>query len=153
MAVSDIVNLFDETLKVKRLSDRAILPSYAHPGDAGLDLYASVDLVVEPGQSALVGTGIAIELPLFTEAQIRPRSGLALKHGITVLNSPGTVDQGYRAEVGVILINHGKFPFVVSVGDRIAQMVVKPVLQVRVVEVTELDSTERGEGGFGSTGI
>lgn len=153
MAVQDIINLFDETVKVKRLSDRAIVPSYAHQGDAGLDLYSVVDLVIEPGESALVGTGIAIELPLFTEAQIRPRSGLALKHQITVLNSPGTVDQSFRGEVGVILINHGKFPFVVSVGDRVAQMVIKPVLQVKVVEVSELDSTARGEGGFGSTGV
>jgi dUTP pyrophosphatase len=139
-------------LKVKKLHAAAMLPSYARDGDAGLDLCAVKGLVIEPGKSALVPTGIAIELPPGTEAQVRPRSGLALKHGISVLNTPGTVDEGYRGEVGVILINHGARAFTVEPGMKIAQMVVSPRIQVAVVEVPELSDTARGSGGFGSTG-
>ena len=139
-------------LKVKKLNPAAILPSYAREGDAGLDLFAAKALVIDPGKSALVPTGIAIELPSGTEAQVRPRSGLALKHGISVLNTPGTVDEGYRGEVGVILINHGANAFAVEPGMKIAQMVVSPRIQVAVVEVAELSDTARGSGGFGSTG-
>src|SRR5215471_10098169 len=139
-------------LKVKRLDARAIVPSYAHPGDAGLDLFSLDRSVLAPSGSALVRTGLAIELPPGTEAQVRPRSGLALKHQVTVLNSPGTVDEGYRGEVGVILINHGHATFTVEAGMKIAQMVVSPRVQVRVVEVPELSDTHRGTGGFGSTG-
>jgi dUTP pyrophosphatase len=138
---------------VKRLSPTATLPSYSHPGDAGLDLYASVAVTIEPGETRLVGTGISIELPPNTEAQIRPRSGLALKQGITVLNTPGTIDQGYRGEVGVILINHGRSRFDVQPGMKIAQMVVAPFVRVTVEEAGELTSTARGHGGFGSTGV
>jgi dUTP pyrophosphatase len=140
-------------LKVKRLNENARLPHYAHDGDAGLDLFAAAEKIIEPGDSALIPTGISIQLPPYTEAQVRPRSGLALKHQITVLNTPGTIDEGYRGEVGVILINHGKNAFHVSVGMKIAQMVIKPVLKVAVEEVEELDVTARGAGGFGSTGI
>ncbi len=139
-------------LKVKKLNPSAILPSYAREGDAGLDLFAVRSLTIEPGRSALVPTGIAIELPPGTEAQVRPRSGLALKHGLSVLNTPGTIDEGYRGEVGVILINHGTNAFTVEPGMKIAQMVVSPRIQVSVVEVPELSDTERGAGGFGSTG-
>ena len=139
-------------LKVKKLNPAATLPSYAREGDAGLDLFAVKAMVIEPGKSALVPTGIAIELPSGTEAQVRPRSGLALKHAITVLNTPGTVDEGYRGEVGVILINHGATAFAVEAGMKIAQMVVSPRIQVAVVEVPELSDTQRGAGGFGSTG-
>ena len=139
-------------LKVKKLNSDAILPSYAREGDAGLDLFSAKRLVIEAGKSALVPTGIAIELPAGTEAQVRPRSGLALKHALTVLNTPGTVDEGYRGEVGVILINHGVAPFTVEQGMKIAQMVVSPRIQVAVVEVAELSDTQRGAGGFGSTG-
>ena len=139
-------------LFVKRLSDTATLPSYAHPGDAGLDLYAAVSVSLEPGESKLVGTGISIELPPNTEAQVRPRSGLALKHGLTVLNTPGTIDHGYRGEVGVILINHGRNRFDVQAGMKIAQMVIAPFLTVSVEEARELSTTARGQGGFGSTG-
>ncbi len=139
-------------LKVKRLSTQAIVPRYAHKGDAGLDLCAAEAVSLAPGQSLLVRTGIAIELPLGTEAQIRPRSGLALKHGITVLNSPGTIDQGYRGEIGVILINHGRAVFQAEIGSRIAQMVIKPVAIVEVEEISRLSETPRGLGGFGSTG-
>ena len=139
-------------LKVKKLNPAATLPSYAREGDAGLDLFAVQRVVIESGTSALVPTGIAIELPSGTEAQVRPRSGLALKHALTVLNTPGTVDEGYRGEVGVILINHGTNAFTVEPGMKVAQMVVSPRIQVAVVEVAELSDTERGGGGFGSTG-
>jgi dUTP pyrophosphatase len=141
------------TLKVKRLSPGAILPAYAHPGDAGLDLCAAVASSLEPGESKLVGTGISIELPPNTEAQVRPRSGLAIKHGITVLNAPGTIDRGYRGEVGVILINHGRNRFDIAAGMKIAQMVIAPCLTVIVEESRELSGTVRGQDGFGSTGV
>lgn len=140
-------------LLIKRLSPSATLPSYAHPGDAGLDLYSAVAVSIDPGEIKLVGTGISIELPANTEAQVRPRSGLALKHGITVLNTPGTVDHGYRGEVGVILINHGRARFDVKAGMKIAQMVIAPCLAVTVEECGDLSGTARGQGGFGSTGV
>jgi len=139
-------------LRVKKLIDHAVIPHYAHPGDAGLDLFACAEYILSPGDSVLVKTGLAIELPAGTEAQVRPRSGLALKHKITVLNTPGTIDEGYRGEVGVILINHGDEPFRVEPGMKIAQMIVKPVITVTVTEVDELSDSRRGEGGFGSTG-
>jgi dUTP pyrophosphatase len=140
-------------IKVRKLTPDATIPCYAHPGDAGLDLFANEDVVLEPGQSGLVPTGISIELPANTEAQVRPRSGLALKHQVTVLNSPGTIDEGYRGQVSVIMINHGKHPFHVEKGMKIAQMIIGPVLQADMVEVDELSDTQRGEGGFGSTGM
>lgn len=139
-------------LEVKKLDPRAILPSRANPNDAGLDLYCIEDVIISPGASGLVKTGISIALPPGTEGQIRPRSGLALKHQVTVLNTPGTIDEGYRGEVGVILINHGQVSVMLEAGSRIAQLVVKPVLCVEPLEVTELSTTERGEGGFGSSG-
>ena len=139
-------------LKVKKLTAAAIIPSYSHPGDAGLDLFAAEPSQVQPGEVKLIKTGIAIELPHNTEAQVRPRSGLALKNKITVLNTPGTIDEGYRGEVGVIIINHGESPFVVTEGMKIAQLVVKPVLRVEIIEVEQLSETARGAGGFGSTG-
>lgn len=140
-------------LRVQKIHKDAILPKYAHEGDAGLDLYSVEEVVIERNESALIKTGIKIELPKQTEAQVRPRSGLALKHGITVLNTPGTIDEGYRGEIGIILINHGKEKFVVEKGMKIAQMVVKPVWKVEVTEVNELSDTERSAGGFGSSGI
>lgn len=140
-------------LKVKLLNERARLPQYAHEGDAGLDLFSTSDVTIQPGESALVPTGISIQLPPNTEAQIRPRSGLAFKYQITVLNTPGTVDEGYRGEIQVILINHGREPFNVVTGMKIAQMVIKPVISVVVEKIEELGSTDRGTGGFGSTGI
>ena len=139
-------------LKVKKLSPDAILPRYAHPGDAALDLFSNERVEVGADQSRLVKTGISIELPEGTEAQVRPRSGLALKHRITVLNTPGTIDEGYRGEIGVILMNHGSKPFVVEKGMKIAQMLIKPVVRVNVEEVCGLSDTRRGSGGFGSTG-
>jgi dUTP pyrophosphatase len=140
------------TLNVMRLRPDAVLPAYAHPADAGLDLCAVVDLELPPGEARLVPTGISIELPPETEAQVRPRSGLALKHAVTVLNTPGTIDEGYRGEVGVILINHGRQPFQITAGMRIAQLVVQRRWHVEVVETTQLSDTSRGSGGFGSTG-
>jgi dUTP pyrophosphatase len=140
-------------LKVKLLSEKAKIPQSAYEGDTGLDLFSTSEAFIQPGESALISTGISIQLPPETEAQIRPRSGLALKHQVTVLNTPGTIDQGYRGEIGVILINHGKLPFKVEVGMKIAQMVIKPILSVQVNKVEELDETDRGVGGFGSTGI
>lgn len=128
------------------------LPEYATPASAGVDLRASEARVIPPGSRALVPTGLRIALPEGYEAQVRPRSGLALKHGVTLPNSPGTIDADYRGEIGVILMNLGQEPFIVEPGDRIAQMVVAPVARVAWSEAEALDATERGEGGFGSTG-
>lgn len=140
-------------LKIQKVTEDAILPSYANPGDAGLDLFSTDNVILAPGDRALIHTGIKIELPENTEAQIRPRSGLALKHGISLVNSPGTIDQGYRGEIGVIVINHGSEPFEVLKNMKIAQMVIKPVWTVQIEEVDNLTNSERGEGGFGSTGF
>lgn len=140
-------------LKVKLIDKDAKMPEYAHEGDAGLDLFSVDETEILPGETKLVHTGISIELPKNTEAQIRPRSGLALKNSITVLNTPGTIDEGYRGEIGVILINHGKNSFKVEKGMKIAQMIIKPVFLVEVEETSELASSERGKGGFGSTGV
>jgi len=139
-------------LKVERLNDDAVLPHYAHPGDAGLDLFANEEVELAAGSTAMVRTGIRIELPPGTEGQVRPRSGMALKHQITVLNAPGTIDEGYRGEVGVILINLGTEHFHIEKGMKIAQLLVKPVLCVDVEEASSLSETRRGSGGFGSTG-
>ncbi|MFN6566563.1 dUTP diphosphatase [Dendronalium sp. ChiSLP03b] len=140
-------------LRVLKLVDSAIIPKYEYPNDAGLDLVSIDELELPSGESRLIHTGISIELPQGTEAQIRPRSGLALKHQITVLNTPGTVDEGYRGEINVILINHGKSTFQVKKGMKIAQMVITPVVRVDVEEVDSLSLTSRGNSGFGSTGI
>jgi dUTP pyrophosphatase len=132
------------------------LPSYQSAHAAGLDLLAAVPegspLVLAPGERAMVPTGLAIALPQGFEAQVRPRSGLAAKHGITALNSPGTIDADYRGEIQVILINHGTEPFAIRRGERIAQMVIAPVVQVQLNAVDSLPETGRGSGGFGSTG-
>lgn len=141
------------TVLLKRVHADAVLPAYAHPGDAGLDLCACEAATLLPGERRLVRTGLVMELPSGTEAQLRPRSGLALKHGITLLNTPGTIDEGYRGELGVILVNLGQEPFEVVPGMRIAQMVIAPVLRVAVEESETLGETCRGEGGFGSTGV
>ncbi|MCP5410738.1 MAG: dUTP diphosphatase [Alphaproteobacteria bacterium] len=144
-------------LLIKRLAHAQDLafPHYATEGSAGLDLLAAVEaeMVLAPGARAAVPTGIAIELPLGFEAQVRPRSGLALNHGITCLNAPGTVDSDYRGEVKAILINHGTEPFRIARGMKIAQMVIARHEQAELVEVTELSDSARGAGGFGSTGM
>lgn len=139
---------------VRRLRDDAVLPRYMTPHAAGLDLHAVLegDQNIRPGERALVPTGIAIALPDGYEAQVRPRSGLALRHGITLLNSPGTIDPDYRGEVGVILVNLGQEPFTVKNGERIAQLVIAPFVRATLQEVEELGETARGEGGFGHTG-
>ena len=141
------------TLGFKRVHPDAALPAYAHPSDAGMDLRSVEDMEIAPGRRALVHTGLVVNLPPMHEAQVRPRSGLALKNGVTVLNTPGTIDSGYRGEIGVILANFGDSPFRVAKGDKIAQLVIAPVLQPEVVEVQEIDETDRGSGGFGSTGV
>lgn len=144
-------------VKIKKLENflELTLPKYETLGSAGLDLLACIndDLVVKPGEIKLINTGIAIALEQGYEAQVRPRSGLALKNGITVLNSPGTIDSDYRGEICVILINHSKIDFVIKRGMRIAQMVISKYEQAQLELVEDLDQTSRGKGGFGSTGI
>lgn len=131
------------------------LPAYETAGAAGLDLRAAITetLVLAPGERALVPTGLAMQLPEGFEGQVRPRSGLAVRHGVTVLNAPGTVDSDYRGEIKVPLINHGHEPFSIARGDRIAQLVIAPVTHAELTEVAALDPTGRGVGGFGSTGV
>jgi len=146
-------------VKIKRLPHAKGLPvpEYQTPGAAGFDLVAAVapntTVTILPGARALIPTGFVFEIPKKMEAQVRPRSGLAIKHGVTVLNSPGTIDSDYRGEVAVILINLGKEPFVVARGERIAQMIIAPVERAKLREVATISETERGAGGFGSTGV
>ena len=139
-------------IKYIALRDGAHIPQKAHEDDAGFDLYASEDFTLKAHSFGCVPTAISIELPTGYEAQVRPRSGLAARHGVTVLNAPGTIDAGYRGEVKVILINHGEEDFEITAGMRIAQMVISPVLQARFVEASSLTESDRGEGGFGSSG-
>ena len=142
-------------VKIKNLSNNE-LPSYQTEGAAGVDLRANLpdsNITLQPLERTLVPTGLFLEIPEGYEAQVRPRSGMAIKHGITVINSPGTIDCDYRGEVKVILVNFGKEPFVVQNGDRIAQIVIAPVTQANFVKADFLDKTVRGEGGFGSTGV
>lgn len=159
LSLSKLLELFILTelaqmeLRVCKLSATAGIPEYQHETDAGLDLVSVEDVEILPGECKLIKTGIAIALPINTEAQIRPRSGLALKHGITVLNTPGTIDQGYRGEICVILINHGNETFQVNSGMKIAQMVICPIIKVTIQEVNKLEKTSRGSDGFGSTGM
>ena len=142
-------------LRVKRLREDAKVPSYATERAAGLDLSAALDgaMLVRSGARVVVPTGIALALPLGTEGQVRPRSGLALRHGITVLNAPGTIDEDYRGEISVLLVNLGEEDFVIQPGDRIAQLVVAPVIRAECQVVDDLDATPRGSSGFGSTGV
>ena len=142
------------TLAIKRLHPGARLPAYQSDAAAGMDLHACIDqpMVIEPGAIALIDIGIAVALPPGHEGQVRPRSGLASRHGITLPNAPGTIDQDYRGPIKVPLINLGGEPFTIEPGMRIAQMVVAPVTHCEPVEVDELDATARGQGGFGSTG-
>lgn len=142
------------TIKFKRLENGADLelPSYQTAGSAGMDVRAANEMTLQVGETQLVPTGFALEIAPDFEVQLRPRSGLALKHGITMLNSPATIDSDYRGEVGVILTNLGSQPFEIRRGDRIAQMVVARVERAEIVEVAELDASQRGAGGFGHTG-
>ena len=139
-------------VKVKLTNEAAKIPFYANPGDAGMDLSSVESYILAPGEHKLIKTGVSLEMPEGIEAQVRPRSGLAYKFGVTVLNSPGTIDSGFRAELGVILINHGKSNFQVNIGDRIAQLVFNKVEKVELIEA-ELSESVRGKGGFGSTGV
>ena len=154
--VCAMTDLTDVRVTVLPHGEGLDLPAHATPDSAGLDLRAAVPdgepVVLGPGDHALVPTGLQIALPAGTEGQVRPRSGLAFKHGVTVLNSPGTIDSGYRGEVGVLLVNHGRQPFAVERGERIAQLVVARYVPVQLVPADALDETERGAGGFGSTG-
>ncbi len=129
------------------------LPAYESAGAAGMDLRAAAAFVLKPGARALVPTGFSLEIPEGHEAQVRPRSGLAVKHGVTVLNAPGTIDSDYRGEIKVPLINHGETEFHIARGDRIAQMVIAPVVRARLVETDTLADSARGAGGFGSSGL
>jgi dUTP pyrophosphatase len=140
-------------LQIQRVVEDVKLPNYAHPGDAGMDLFAAEEYILKPGERTLVNTGIKIALPVGYEAQVRPKSGLALKHGISIVNTPGTVDAGYRGLVGVIAINHGTEDFKIEKNQKIAQMIINKVETADIEEVKELDDTSRGEGGFGSTGL
>jgi dUTP pyrophosphatase len=140
-------------LPVRRLDPDLPLPAYAHPGDAGADLCAAEEVVLPPGARATVGTGVALAVPDGYAAFVHPRSGLASRHGITVVNAPGTIDAGYRGEVKVVLLNTDREePFTVHRGDRVAQLVVQPVARARFLEVAELPPSSRGAGGFGSSG-
>jgi dUTP pyrophosphatase len=140
------------SLPVRRLRPEAVLPSRAYAGDAGLDLSAAEAVVLGPGERAVIGTGLAVAVPEGHAAFVQPRSGLAARHGITIVNAPGLVDSGYRGEVKVVLLNTGDEPFAVDPGMRIAQLVVLPVAAAEPVEVEELPETERGDRGHGSSG-
>ena len=129
------------------------VPEYATPGSSGVDLRSTEDVSIGPGERTIVPTGIFLEIPEGFEAQVRSRSGLAAKHGIAVLNSPGTIDQDYRGEIKAILVNHGNLEYSIKKGDRIAQLVFSPTLQVNLQQTNSLSETQRGEGGFGSTGF
>jgi dUTP pyrophosphatase len=147
--VSDVI------VQICRLRDDAIVPQYMTDHAAGLDLCAALDVAVTilPGGRLLVPTGLAMEIPVGFEGQVRPRSGLALHKGVTLVNSPGTIDADYRGEIGVIMINHGDQPFIINHGDRIAQLLIAPVTHATLQLVDSLNITERGEGGFGHTGV
>lgn len=140
------------TIKFKKLTPDAVIPSYTHPGDAGADLVAINAHHLEPLQRLAIPTGLAVEIPQGYEMQVRPKSSLALKHGITLLNTPGTIDAGYRGEIKVILINLGQATFEINPGQRIAQIVIAPIIQAEFIVTDTLNKSQRGEGGFGSTG-
>ena len=144
----------DLDIQVSRLHPEAIIPKYSHPGDAGADISSIEDVEIAPGQRYAVSTGLALALPMGYVALLHPRSGLALKHGIGMVNAPGTIDAGYRGEIKVLLINHDpEVAFTIAKGDRIAQLVIQKVEAANFVEVQSLDETQRGSGGFGSTGV
>lgn len=140
-------------VQIVKIDKELPTPMYAKHGDAGMDLYAREAAMIAPGEQKMVGAGIKVAIPYGFEIQVRPRSGLAYKYGVSIVNTPGTVDHGYRGEIGIILINHGKAPFEVKRGDRIAQMVFNKVEFAQLEECEELPSSERAAGGFGSTGV
>jgi len=138
---------------IKRLEKEVKMPKYEHEDDAGLDIFANEETTIKPGEIKLIGTGIQMELPQGIEAQIRPKSGLALNHGITIVNTPGTIDAGYRGEIKVILINFGKKEYKVEKGQKIAQIVFNKIEKPEIIEVSKLNESKRGAKGFGSTGL
>lgn len=140
-------------VKIKRIHPDARFPKYEHPGDSGADLYALEEFILPPLERKIIPTGLCAEVPPGFELQVRPKSGLALSHGLTVLNTPGTIDAGYRGEIKVILINLGQDTYRVKIGQKIAQLVVTPVVTACFQEVDEVSESERGAGGFGSTGL
>ncbi|MBD2187960.1 dUTP diphosphatase [Pseudanabaena mucicola] len=139
-------------IKFQKLHVDAQIPSYAHTGDAGADVFTVDEITLQPQQRAAIPTGLAVDIPLGYEIQVRPKSGLALKHGVTVLNAPGTVDAGYRGEIQVIMVNLGTEAYTFAKGQKIAQLVLKPVIRANYIE-GELGNSDRGTGGFGSTGL
>ena len=142
-----------KTVKFIKMNKDAIIPDYAHAGDAGMDLYSVEDVIIEPMEWKKVGTGLIMELPKGTEGQVRTKSGIAYNYGVFVLNTPGTVDENYRGEVGAVLYNLNKTPFVIKKGQKIAQLVINEVCYCKTKEVESMSTTDRGEGGFGSTGL
>jgi len=140
-------------VKIKKISEDAIIPNYAHEDNAGMDLFSVKDVLILPGHRALIPTGIKVEIPKGYEMQIRSKSGLALREGITVLNAPGTIDSSYTGETGVILINHSSKPYKVEKGQKIAQIIFNKIERVKFVEADKIKTTKRGDGGFGSTGL
>jgi dUTP pyrophosphatase len=151
---SDQANLVGLDIQVRRIDDGVPLPAYQRDGDAGLDLHSAEDFVLKPGERAVIGTGIAVAIPSGLVGLTTPRSGLAARQGLSMVNAPGVIDSGYRGEIKLILINlDSRDPIEVKRGERVAQLVIVPVATVRVVEAVELPQTERGEGGLGSTGV
>ena len=140
------------SIKIKKIKENAVIPKYAHEGDAGVDLYSTEDYLLKPGERILVSTGIQIAIPKCYEAQIRPKSGLALKEGLSIVNTPGTIDSPYRGEICIIAINLGQQDIKIEAGKKVAQMVFNKIEEAGFEEVDELDDTKRGAGGFGSTG-
>jgi len=154
--MKELPEIQEVRLRVKRVGPVPVdLPEYQTPGSVGLDLRAALEapITIAPGERQLVGTGLAMAIPPGFEGQVRPRSGLSLRHGLSIVNSPGTIDSDYRGEVCVVIINHGTSPFVVEPRSRIAQLVISPVVRARLEAVSELDETDRGAGGYGSTGV
>ena len=140
-------------VKVKKITNDAKIPKIEHEGDAGFDIYSNEETTILPMERKLIGTGISISVPKGFEAQVRPKSGLAINHGLTLLNTPGTIDAGYRGEVKVIIMNLGKEEYKIEKGKKIAQVVFNKIEEPELIEVEELDESQRGEGGFGSTGL
>ena len=140
-------------VRIQRTHEHAVMPKYAHEGDSGMDIFSVQDMILKPGERALIPTGLKIAVPMGYEAQVRPKSGLALKHGVTIVNTPGTVDAGYRGEIGVIAINHGAEDYKVEKNQKVAQIVIPNVERANLEEGTELDGTSRGAGGLVSTGL
>ncbi|MBT7705911.1 dUTP diphosphatase [archaeon] len=140
-------------IKIKKLIPEAIIPNYSHDGDAGMDVYSTINFILKSRHRTAIPTGLSMEIPKGYEVQVRPKSGLAIKFGVTVLNTPGTIDSGYRGEVKVILVNHSSEDYEIKKGEKIAQIVLAKYETAQIVEAEDLSGTARGEGGFGSTGL